>query len=348
MGAKVIRVRNVNEALYRLRKFTKESGWIRVAPRGMETMEWPGPVITEYTQPTERVLFDSARDCNPFFHLFEALWILDGRSDVAFLADFLPRMSEFSDNGTTFHAPYGQRLRYHFTADGNTRVVDQLTDGIEMLLGDVDTRRLVMAIWDPRVDLGKQSKDIPCNDLLMFKARDGYLHLTVACRSNDAILGAYGTNAVQFSIIQEFVARAAGLRVGEYRQLSDSFHIYTDNEAWKRVVLQPENQYEDPYESDSVWPAPLISEGTGYKSWLAQNHALLNGAHADMIDDRFLRGIALPLLNAWELWKKAKPTKDRGAVHAIVDYIQENVVYCDWRSACSRWLYRRTIPWPKA
>ena len=41
------------------------------------------PVLMTYSHPCERVLFNQARDCNPFFHVYEALWMLAGRNDVA-------------------------------------------------------------------------------------------------------------------------------------------------------------------------------------------------------------------------------------------------------------------------
>src|SRR5271154_5758040 len=99
----VRRVRNVNEALNALmamvdgkdaatpRVGSDNSPWRIVSPRGMETIEWKGVFITEYEKPDERVLFSQTRDANPFFHFFESLWILAGREDVEFLAQFNPK-----------------------------------------------------------------------------------------------------------------------------------------------------------------------------------------------------------------------------------------------------------------
>jgi hypothetical protein len=71
----------------------------------------------------ERVLFDSVRDANPFFHFMEALWILAGRSDVEWLAQWLPSIADYSDDGVSFHGAYGMRLNTH----------GQLTQVIERL-----------------------------------------------------------------------------------------------------------------------------------------------------------------------------------------------------------------------
>jgi hypothetical protein len=61
------------------------------------------PVMLHYERPTERVLFNKARDANPFFHLYEALWMLAGRNDVAPLAYYVKDMARFSDDGKTFN-----------------------------------------------------------------------------------------------------------------------------------------------------------------------------------------------------------------------------------------------------
>jgi hypothetical protein len=174
-----IKVHNVNEALPIGLALLRDVGQ-RVAPRGQVTLEYPGPVATTYINPTHRVLMDPDRDANPFFHFFEAMWILAGRDDVAFLSYFNKRMSDYSDDGERFHAPYGHRLRkaYGF---------DQIEGVISELETNPDSRRAVAAIWHPALDLAKNSKDIPCNDTIFFKLRRGKLNMTVACRSNDVV-----------------------------------------------------------------------------------------------------------------------------------------------------------------
>jgi thymidylate synthase len=69
------------------------------------------PVTITYSHPRERVLFNAARDANPFFHLYEALWMLAGRNDVAPLAYYNSRITQYSDDGKTFNGAYGYRWR---------------------------------------------------------------------------------------------------------------------------------------------------------------------------------------------------------------------------------------------
>jgi hypothetical protein len=341
--------RNVNDAFkfFRTLLARDESLWRKIAPRGLPTLEWRGPFTTEYQCPTERVHFSASRDANPFFHFFEALWILDGRSDVAYLAQFNSNISSFSDDGISFHAPYGHRLRRTpNNAGGHGRwapPLDQIREAIKLLRADHDTRQVVLSIWDPVRDLGAKTKDVPCNDLVMLKIRDGALDMTVCCRSNDAVWGCYGANVVQFSTIQEFVALAVEVKVGRYRQLSDSFHFYHERDDWKRI--RDVNDDVNPYES-GMRSHTLMHSDTHYDNWLGQlnlfTHDRLFDYHGDL--DPFFTTVAIPLLTAWRAYKDKDtlPTKNQR-----IDLAQVALCVCqadDWRVACWNWLERRREP----
>lgn len=349
----IIRVRNVNGALSKLRAMLRDPRrdyyWRDISPRGLQTMEYRGPVITEYSEPTERVLWSPYRDANPFFHLMESLWILAGRKDVAFLTEFNAGMAQYSDNTLTFHAPYGYRLRHwpgefnhltHISTVDDT--FDQLKSAIELLRKDHSTRQVVLSIWNPEMDLGRATKDMPCNDLLMLKIRDGELNLTVACRSNDAIWGAYGANVVQFSMIQEFIASAVGVEVGTYRQISDSFHVYTDQPAWKSVLDNP-NFSTDPYQDMGISPFPLFSgfRSEDYGTWLTECEAFCEGKAVSI---PFFRQVAAPVRAAWRMYKS--DTSEMGIdkktrAVAAANYLSNAMPECDWQMACVNWLLRR-------
>lgn len=255
-----IHARNVIDALSQGVRLINECGVLKPSRNG-DTLEVPEPVSTTYIAPNERVLFDKDRDANPFFHLFEALWMLAGRNDVAFPAMLVKRMAVYSDDGLTFNGAYGFRWRSHFG-------YDQLKDCIEQLSRDSDTRRCVLTMWDPRADLRNQaSKDLPCNVAVFFKVRSKHLDMTVVNRSNDMLLGAYGANAVHMSMLQEYVASHLGVALGYYTQMSDSFHVYLDRakdgpSPWAKVKDWPTTYTgDDRYRSGEVNPSPLLDHG---------------------------------------------------------------------------------------
>lgn len=356
----VIRARNVNEALDKALAEVQEALdpreksqviaerlWRRKSPRGMPTIERKGIVITEYSKPMERVLFSPARDANPFFHFFEALWILDGRDDVAFLATFNPNMANYSDDGKVFHAPYGYRLRYHFTKQGCS--VDQLKEVIELLKKENDTRRAVMCIWDPAEDLNIQSKDLPCNDLITLAINEGKLEMEVMCRSNDVIWGAYGANAVQFSILQEFIARAVGVEVGTLSQISRSYHFYLENETFQKLIVGKNGgMMIEPYALRGITPYPLMADDMDYREWLEQLHAFMNGGCTVPAGecDAFFSEVAAPMHKAWFAWKVGYPHRTVESKNERIVLAQQELIRCralDWRQACHEWLERRRI-----
>ena len=213
----MITARNVQNALYLGLELFRQAGEIRDSRNG-QVIVVPGPVTTHYTRPRERVLFWPQRDANPFFHFFESLWMLAGRNDVAFVSQFAKQMAEYSDDGIFLHGAYGYRWQYHYRRYGHSEeYFNQLQILIRRLKEDPNDRRCVLSMWDPNADLDIQSKDIPCNTHVYF-SRNFYnqLDMTICCRSNDMIWGGYKTNAVHFSILQEFMAATIGCDVKDY------------------------------------------------------------------------------------------------------------------------------------
>jgi thymidylate synthase len=189
-----------------------------VVVRGKATRELVGRVTT-LDQPLERYLFLPKRHNDAFAQFAEAMWVLAGRNDIAWLARYLPRAHDYSDDGQTWHGAYGPRLRRW------AGHVDQLDNVRRLLSADLTSRRAVMALFDPEKDFA-DSKDIPCNNWLSWIAREGKLHLSVAIRSNDAMWGFSGTNAFEWSILQEVMAYWLNLDVGRVTYFAHSFHLY--------------------------------------------------------------------------------------------------------------------------
>jgi len=310
-----IRARNVNEALGKCLRMLDEPMLTRnIAPRGLRTLEFVEPVCTTYRYPWQRVLLHEKRDANPFFHLAEALWILAGRNDVAPLAQFNSNIRQYSDDGLTFHGAYGHRLR----AD-----MDQVAWAIRRLKTDPDTRQVVLQIWDARRDMQEGTRDMPCNTQVYLKIRDGRLNILVTCRSNDALWGAYGANAVQFSVLQEYIAAHVGCAIGEYRQVSDSLHVYLDQGPYQVIK---DDVVEDPYYSQDH------SKLDRY-TLLVQDPQRFDRDLKHVFDDplpvfeeRFLEHVYKPMVKCW----RTRTIEDASSILAP-----------DWRLAVQQWLKRR-------
>lgn len=220
---------NLQEALpTELRKLLQAE---TVASRNGATKERRARRIT-LRRPLDRYLSGAARDANPFAQVAETLWVLGGRNDIAFLEPYLSHAPEFSDDGATWRAGYGPRLR----AFGGT--VDQIDAVLRILHADPQSRRAVIGLWDPTADY-VDSRDIPCSNWLQFLARDGTLDAHVVMRSNDVMWGWSGINVFEWSVLQEVLAVDLGMRVGNLTFFAGSFHLYERHwQKARRIVAE--------------------------------------------------------------------------------------------------------------
>lgn len=225
---KVIEVRNVSQALPLGLDYLMTEG-TRQPSRNGEVWVSPVPVTTVYQRPWERVLTNPIRDANPFFHLVEAVWMLAGRDDAAALTPYVRRFSEYAEPDGRIHGAYGARWRRHFSDPGQAGTyLDQLAEVIGKLKVNPLDRQAVIAMWSPEDDLLGSWRDRPCNTHVYLRVRDGSLDLCVMCRSNDIVWGAYGANAVHFSVLQEYIAGALGIALGTMTQVSWNYHAYVE------------------------------------------------------------------------------------------------------------------------
>lgn len=327
-STKVISVRNVNDALSEGLEYLLKHG-VEAPSRNGTVIVAPGPVVTEYACPCERVLFSLVRRANPFFHLMESLWMLSGRNDIGFPCMFNKRFVAYSDDGVLQHGAYGYRWRNAFGADQ-----------LDWIVGELETRptsrRAVLAMWDGSADpimVRKNGVDVPCNTHAYFDIQNGRLNMTVCCRSNDVIWGAYGANAVHFSVLQEYLAARIGVAVGVYRQVSNNFHVYTD--VYPRAALEAmaaESRELNYYASQTlpIKTYPLM-EPANKNAWDVQVRAFINNPAnvRGNLSDLFFSRVAYHVYRAWYDRKTGAGTgmDSAAAIEAP-----------DWRLACIQWI----------
>jgi thymidylate synthase len=319
----IIHGRNVNEVYAKGVKMILEKGEEEDSRLG-RVLVAPGPVISTYYRPDERVLFTKYRDANPFFHLMEAIWMLAGEQAAKWPTYFNKQMAEYANHRGNYDGAYGYRWRRMFGKD-------QITEVVKELKTDPKSRRAVIGMWTPDVDLRADSKDIPCNTHIYFDARGGQLNMTVCCRSNDAIWGAYGANAVHMSILQEIVAAGVGIPLGHYRQMSNNLHIYMDipKISYATMHVEEDNRYTTHPES----AMPLMN-GTDVLRFLSECEIFLKHAYIPLsYGNEFLSEVCVPMYLSWVKHKELNYGAAIDYANAIGDYY--------WRTACLEWLTRR-------
>lgn len=330
----VINTRNVNGAYASGMTLLRDHGVLRCSRVG-DVLEMESPVTTVYTRPRERVLFGEKRDANPFFHIAESMWMLAGRNDVAYVAHYAKRMTEYTDDGITIHGAYGARWRNYmgFDAQGPFYFWDQLPETIKALKRSINDRRCVVAMWDPNRDFQRDGRDFPCNTHIYFKRKEnGQLDMTVCNRSNDIIWGAYGANAVHMSFLHEYMAQMIGCPVGIYRQVSDSYHAYVGvfNELVDTAV-----RHRDMYpklERDGFDPKPLVNSPDKFDHevrWAVEGH------FSKIQANRWLLNVFEPMMQAWEHYKHER----LDSAMAVLD----GCAAVDWRIAGKQWMAKRAL-----
>jgi thymidylate synthase len=369
--------RNVNEA-FRVLVESIHEGWIPTeveSSRYGEVIRVPEPVIVTYTHPTERVLFNAARDANCFFSLYESLYFLAGRNDVAPLAYYNSRMPEFSDDGKTLNDSYGYRWRNAVSGvdghDGTIDREDHLNILVDHLCRKPESRRAVLQMWNVEDDLMniEDSKAVCCNLSAVFRVEWGrcprctdiaasgivmapfapcphckgnpndapeFLNMTVFNRSNDLIYGMLGANAVHFSFLLEYMAARLGLKVGKYHQVTADLHAYTKTWEPDKWLADKTHDY---YATTQEKHVPLVKDPECFEREcrrLVQSHS--NGDEFAMLG-----------AYRWEepfLQTVAEPMFRAYHAYKFKSYDSAlrwaNLVAApDWRIAAKGWIQRR-------
>lgn len=336
----VLRVSNVGEALPKGLQLLRDEGEKRTSRNGGVWVH-PEPVTTLYLRPTERVLFDPVRDANPFLHLFESLWMLAGRNDLEYIERFAKNMRNYSDDKTIIWGAYGWRWRKFFD-------IDQIAWALERLRKYPHDRRTIITMWSADLDTVMATNgglDVPCNiSLHLQRTPDGKLDMTVFNRSNDIVWGAYGANAVHFSIFQEYMAGALGLRVGRYWQVSDNYHAY--DEVFEKLVPHADNWSQEfcPYHNGDVMVFPLGVHEGGEAAWDQDLAMFLEDPTAIGFKHSFFRKIAIPFFMAHKHWKVSKGEE---RYTGALDILNQMPLSNDWREAGEQWIMRRYNKWLK-
>lgn len=329
--------------------------------RNGPVLRWRDPHLMTHYHPRRRVLLFPGRNANPFFHVFESVWMLEGRNDLAPLTHFVKTMADFSDDGLTLYGAYGYRWRNQFGFDQIVFLIQQLHDKPDW------DRRLVLQMWDPghRVmgapNFHKESdqliafgggKDVPCNTACKFSVVDGELDMTVENRSNDLIWGSLGANIVHFSYLQEYLAGMAGLGLGRLHQMSTNLHLYVDRFDLRKLRqgLDWEN-LQLRHKLLTLRPYPMFAENP-YQRHKVEND-ILNGTDRLLdvaksgnrnvgFESAWFNDVAVPMMRTYHKFQLIRsdgnpmPSKWH-AIFPELDLIKDEL----WREAAKVWIGNR-------
>ncbi len=164
----------------------------------------------------------------------ELLWFIAGDTNIKYLNDHgVSIWDEWADEQGELGPVYGKQWRSWRCPDGQT--IDQLTDVVQQIRTNPDSRRLIVTAWNP-ADVEAMALP-PCHLLFQFYVASGRLSCQLYQRSADVFLGV-PFNIASYALLLTMVAQVTGLRAGEFIHTLGDAHLYDNHIEQARIQLQ--------------------------------------------------------------------------------------------------------------
>ncbi len=167
--------------------------------------------------------------------IHELLWFLQGDTNIKYLNDNKVSIwDEWADEKGDLGPIYGSQWR-NWNDDG----VDQLSEVIDLINTNPNSRRMIVAAWNPSVlpVAGKSfSENVaagraalpPCHAFFQFYVADGKLSCQMYQRSCDIFLGV-PFNIASYALLTQMMAQVTNLKPGEFVHTLGDAHIYLNH-----------------------------------------------------------------------------------------------------------------------
>ncbi|MDQ2719022.1 MAG: thymidylate synthase [Bacteroidota bacterium] len=180
--------------------------------------------------------------------IYELLWFLKGDTNVEYLQkNGVKIWDEWADENGNLGPIYGKQWRSWEGANGRT--VDQVSELIEQLKTNPDSRRLIISAWNV-ADL-PEMRLMPCHCLFQFYASPpAPLHFggegrrKLSCqlyqRSADVFLGV-PFNIASYALLTMMIAQVCDMEPGEFIHSFGDVHLYKNHfeQAELQLIRKP-------------------------------------------------------------------------------------------------------------
>jgi thymidylate synthase len=157
--------------------------------------------------------------------IHELLWFLKGDTNIKYLKDNgVTIWDEWADENGDLGPVYGSQWRSWPAPDG--RKIDQITQLIEQIKKNPDSRRHIVSAWNP-AEVDKMALP-PCHAMFQFYVADGKLSCMLLQRSTDTFLG-LPFNIASYALLTHMVAQQCNLEVGDFVWTGGDTHIYLNH-----------------------------------------------------------------------------------------------------------------------
>ena len=167
--------------------------------------------------------------------IYELLWFLKGETTIEYLKENNVKIWDAWANEKGELGPvYGHQWR-----NWNSEGIDQITEVINTIKTNPDSRRMLVSAWNPsvlpdtavsfseNVANGKAALP-PCHAFFQFYVTDGKLSCQLYQRSADIFLGV-PFNIASYALLTMMMAQVCNLNPGDFIHTFGDAHIYSDH-----------------------------------------------------------------------------------------------------------------------
>jgi thymidylate synthase len=168
--------------------------------------------------------------------IHELLWFLQGDTNILYLKENgVSIWDDWADAEGNLGPVYGHQWRHW--PDGKGGEIDQITQLIDGIRKNPDSRRHIVSAWNP-ADI-PQMKLPPCHALFQFYVAGGRLSCQLYQRSADIFLGV-PFNIASYALFLQMVAQVCDLEPGEFVWTGGDCHLYSNHIEQARRQLSRE------------------------------------------------------------------------------------------------------------
>lgn len=174
--------------------------------------------------------------------IHELLWFLKGDTNIAYLRENGVKIWDaWADKNGNLGPVYGHQWR-----NWDSKEIDQISELIETLKTNPNSRRMLVSAWNPSVlpdtsisfdeNVANNKAALPpCHAFFQFYVADGKLSCQLYQRSADVFLGV-PFNIASYALLVLMIAQVTSLQVGEFIHTFGDAHIY--NNHFEQMELQ--------------------------------------------------------------------------------------------------------------
>lgn len=188
----------------------------------------------------------TTKKCNLRAIIHELLWFLKGDTNIAYLTENNVKIwDEWATDEGELGPVYGKQWRSWEGVDG--QVIDQISELINQIKTNPDSRRLIVSAWNPAVlpdtsfspkenaERGRQALP-PCHTMFQFYVLDGKLSCQLYQRSGDIFLGV-PFNIASYALLTMMVAQVCNLKLGDFVHTLGDAHLYINHLEQSKLQL---------------------------------------------------------------------------------------------------------------